>query len=56
MNEDNGTALGTTDKGALNPYTVELLADMDSWEEGLVERDGWLLYLFVRRSSSSNTC
>ncbi|KAL8280147.1 hypothetical protein RQP46_007477 [Phenoliferia psychrophenolica] len=43
--EENGDLLGVKDKGVANPYSSEILADMDSWGPGFVERDGWLLFL-----------
>lgn len=30
-----------------NPFAQELLAEMATWEPGLIERDGWLLFLYV---------
>lgn len=38
-------SLSESDKNQLNPFTKELLEDMESWEEGVVQNDGWLLFL-----------
>lgn len=31
-----------------NPFAQELLAEMATWEPGFIERDGWLLFLYVK--------
>lgn len=33
------------DKGAVNPFAQELLDEMDTWGEEVVDTDGFLLYL-----------
>lgn len=45
--EESGELLGLKDKNIPNPYVQELLEEMESWESGTVERDGYLLFLFV---------
>ncbi|BGP34605.1 Anaphase-promoting complex subunit 8 [Rhodotorula toruloides] len=45
IQEEAGELLGVKDRPRPNPYTQELLDEMAGWEEGLVNRDGYLLYL-----------
>ncbi|KAI5478692.1 hypothetical protein MNV49_004719 [Pseudohyphozyma bogoriensis] len=43
--EENGELLGPKDKNVRNPYAQQLLNEMATYEEGVVENDGWLLFL-----------
>ncbi|BGP19250.1 hypothetical protein JCM10213_007015 [Rhodosporidiobolus nylandii] len=45
VQEEQGELLGPKDKPLANPYAQELLSEMDGWEAGFVEGDGYLLYL-----------
>ncbi|KAK4046940.1 Anaphase-promoting complex subunit 8 [Microbotryomycetes sp. JL201] len=43
--EDDGQLLGATDKNNPNPYALEVLEDMYTWQEWDWYEDGWWLYL-----------
>ncbi|KAK4694200.1 anaphase-promoting complex subunit 8, partial [Phenoliferia sp. Uapishka_3] len=43
--EENGDLLGVKDKGVLNPYSTSILTEMDGWEPGFIQSDGYLLFL-----------
>lgn len=45
VQEESGDLLGLKDKGARNPHAQDLLKEMESWEDGAVENDGFLLFL-----------
>lgn len=43
--EDNGELLGSKDGTVTNPYVPELLEDMATWDQAMISKDGFLLYL-----------